>query len=223
LPLLADHDRLTSGALVALLDHPADAVADQAAQLLGWMGRDGHHRLAVESRALSNRRAPFLQAAVVLGSAPALALVRAAMDGGANELGCHLETLALAGDPSDAVRLRRLTTLDDPVAELATLAISYLGIDSGPRATGARLLEGRPWTLAGSLSRAVASEEPIWTRRWRTLEAAVRTGVRPATAVYDGLAPAQLQQRAAERVRVAFETERQLAPGRWYYLGRASL
>jgi hypothetical protein len=222
LPILADHGRLRPEQLIPLLDHPVDALADRAASLLVWLGREPAHRSAVETRAVAWRRPAFLRAAAFLGSAHARELVRAAIDDGRDDAADHIETLVIAGDRSDGHRLRRLTSTEGPAAELAGRALSHLGIDADDGPERPRLLDGQPWTLAGMLSRAVAPEEPIRTRRSRALEAIVRTGARPTSAVYDHLAPADLQQRAAERVRVAFAAERQLAPGRWYYLGRAS-
>jgi hypothetical protein len=221
LPILADHDRLTPEQLLPLLDQPVDTLADRAASLLAWLGRDGGHRSAVEDRALAWQRPAMLRAAACLGSASALALVRAAVDADGTDVAEHLETLALAGDPSDGVRLQRLTSSDGPVARLAAEVISFLGVDSAGSG-GSRLLRGRPWRLAESLGRAVDASERLLTRRWCVMEALVRSGVRPVTVVYDPTASATRQQAAAEAVRNAFARERQLAPGRWHYFGRPS-
>ncbi len=131
----------------------------------------------------------------------------------AGHLGDAAAADAIAGAPADvdpAVRDRALRTIRGDVHESTR--------DAPARQ---RLLYGSPWSVEGLLARLVAPDELVRTRPWYALEGFVRTGIRPP-AVLDHRAGAVRQEQAATKARTTlFEQGRPLAPGSWFFAGRA--
>jgi hypothetical protein len=81
-------------------------------------------------------------------------------------------------------------------------------------------LHGRPWSLAGALTRLGAPDEPVRSRERLALDLVVRTGVR-APLRYDARAPAAAQASMAKAIESAFTPRAgQLPSGRWSYFGQ---
>jgi hypothetical protein len=239
--------------LVELLGHDNDALAIRAAELLAWLGRPPADARALENclqREISAARVfPFLYAAIVLGSAGALAELRRRLDAGEPVTAHAVDALACAGGPHDAERLLKLAARDEALAAVAVLAAGHLGdrrtaaalvagvepkavaeralrtivgasARDAARSSGGRLLYGKPWTLEGALTRLDALDELLRARRWLALEAAVRTGTRP-TVVVDVAMPVAVQTAALARLRAATEPRGRVIPGgAWFYFGR---
>jgi len=135
LPLLAERKLLSGEQLWRLTEHPKDEIAVEAAQALPWSDEqfDTDTLIAWASQSRTPRRSnALLFAATVLGSAAALAQVRARLlaieaqaAGDIDRL--LIDALAVAGDASDAALLTRLAGQfeDDAVALL--LAAANLG------------------------------------------------------------------------------------------------
>jgi hypothetical protein len=130
LPLLVERGQLTQEQLLPLIDHAHDDIAIEAALALAAIG-DAQHAAtlaACAARAKDPRRAnALIFAAAVLGSADALAKVRAQVHK-REDFDEHLiDALAIAGDESDASLLLDLATHPDADADYAVFAAANLG------------------------------------------------------------------------------------------------
>ena len=130
LPLLVERNLLSSEQIWELANHPKDEIAVEAARALPWT--DGHHDtqmlLAWAREARTPRRAnALLFAATALGSAAALAEVRARVEKGEDVDHLLVDALAIAGAPADAAALTALAARPDSDAAYVLLAAANLG------------------------------------------------------------------------------------------------
>jgi hypothetical protein len=253
LSVLADRGTLSTDWLISCLDDSDDAVANQAAQLLAWLGRSPADRLAVESRQRSDapidRRCVLLFAAIALGSARALSDVRNLLDSGVPVTSRAIDALAVAGGPSDTLRLLGLAERQPELAAMGLLAVGHLGdascataisdaqVPDGvksralraihgerpapmPTTSTGRLLHGEPWTVFGAIQRLMAPDELLQTRTWYALEIGVRSGLRSGV-LFDAAAASSQQDSAAKAIQAAVEGARQtMAKGKWSFFGQ---
>jgi hypothetical protein len=135
LPLLAERNLLSGEQLWTLAAHPKDEIAVEAARALPWSDEqfDTEALVAWASQARTAKRAhALLFAATVLGSASALAEVRARLravsaDGADSVDGALVDALAVAGDVSDATLLVTLAGQLEADASALLLAAANLG------------------------------------------------------------------------------------------------
>ena len=130
LPLLVERNLLSSEQIWELSNHPKDEIAVEAARALPWT--DGNHDtqmlLAWAREARTPRRASaLLFAATALGSAAALAEVRARVEKGEDVDHLLVDALAIAGAPADAAALTALAARPDSDAAYVLLAAANLG------------------------------------------------------------------------------------------------
>jgi len=130
LPLLAEQGVLSSEQLLKLMNNPSEDLAVPAVEALAWFGdpRDASLLLASARKATTPGRAnALLFAAVGLGSAEALAEVRAQLPKRAASSHHLVAALAIAGDDSDAARLIALAEQPSVEADHLVLAAANLG------------------------------------------------------------------------------------------------
>ena len=130
LPLLAEKNRLSAEQLWSLLDHPKDDVAVEAARALPWTegSHDVERLLGWARAARTPKRAHALWfAATALGSAAALAEVRARLQADGPQDRLLVEALTIAGGAGDAELLTELAGQADADAGHLLLAAASLG------------------------------------------------------------------------------------------------
>jgi hypothetical protein len=252
LPILAERDALPAGQLLDLAIDPDDAVAVRAAEALAWVADPGEASLlftwALQAKEHS-RASALLFSAAVLGSAPAVFEARKRLLKPSMSVGYLAETLAIAGDASDADRLLDLATHPLPDLSCALLAAAnlgcvtavpafeefadrvperiseevrrmVLGTHQGSPHGNARLLRGKPWSVAGVLNQLSAPDEPLHSVNRIALELRVRTGLAPPCRL-PLVAPASIREEAVARWRSHYaKADGKLAPGGWYYQGK---
>ena len=137
LPLLVERGQLLSGQLVPLVEHADDGVAVEAALALARIGEAQHAATlaTLASRAKHPRRSnALLFAAVALGSAPALAEIRARLRKREEFDQQLVDALAIAGDDSDAALLIDLAAHPDADVCAVLSAAASLGCAATVRA-----------------------------------------------------------------------------------------
>lgn len=179
LPLLAERNLLSGEQLWKLATHPKDEIAVEAAQALPWSDEqfDTDTLMAWASQSRTPKRAnALLFAATVLGSAPALAEVRARLQAASAEAAesvdrLLVDALAVAGDVSDAALLVRLAGQLEDQSTALLLAAANLG--SGETLALLPGLEGRvPGDVLKEVRRMIAGtggESPSLAKNIRML------------------------------------------------------
>jgi hypothetical protein len=253
LPLLAERNLLPAEELWQLAKHARDEIAVEAALALPWSDGpfDTQALVAWSEQARTARRAnALLFAASTLGSAVALAQVRARVQAGETIDPLLVDALAVAGDASDAARLTALAReADDEQASMLLLAAGHLGspatladlasfeesvpadvlaevrrliVGEGDRRgrDDGRLLRGRPWSVAELLARLQSSEESLQAQRWLALELRARTGEVPMSSLPVLLPPSARPELLANWSSYYAKANGKLKPGQWYYQGK---
>lgn len=82
----------------------------------------------------------------------------------------------------------------------------------------ARMLRGRPWSIAGALERLSAVDQPLCSRDWIALELSVRTGLRFPSPVLPGASTDLIAEAIAVRKAAIASVSRSLDGG-WPYFG----
>ncbi len=162
LPLLVERGQLLPGQLLPLLEHADDGVAVEAALALARIGEAQHAATlaTLASRATDPRRSnALLFAAVALGSAPALAEVRARVRKREEFDPQLVDALAIAGDDSDAALLIDLAAHPDADAGAVLSAAASLGCAATVRALPV-FAESVPKRVLEEASRAISGQEP---------------------------------------------------------------
>lgn len=132
--------------------------------------------------------------------------------------------LVAAGHLGSAESAAALDDLD-PSSDSALVARVRRAIIGGStskmkRPPAARLVGGRPWSVALAMERLCASDQALFSRRWLALELGVRTGV-SAVRPSDTNLPASRQAAAVAKFQAILTARRVSLPvGRWHYWGR---
>jgi hypothetical protein len=161
LPLLAEQNLLSSEQIWGLVNHAKDEIAVQAALALPWT--DGAHDIPLllswAHNARTTRRANALFfAAAMLGSAAALAEIRARVQKGEALDYLLVDALAIAGDRTDATLLTTLAANPDLDATYLLLAAAHLGCTETLQ-TLPQLAESVPSDVADEVRRILTGHD----------------------------------------------------------------